>query len=801
MSDDARSRRLYAIASAVIVAIGVWLRLKNAWTDLDALSRTTLPDDAFYDFAIARHLSLGHVASIDGVHATNGFHPLWVALLVPIYKLCGASSLRTPVHVALTLGALLDLASMLLLDRIARTLRMSSAARMILLLLFSWNAYALVNATCGLETPLALALLLTLYACSIDAFGFGRNAFAFGAVAGLAVLARTDTSIVAAVLLLTTSLRRSDRWRWLSRAAAAAALVVSPWLIWSYRTCGTVVQSSGVAMAMIHRKIMLIWGLERPTTTLKLQRIAASIEESALEVARFFGVGPLVLVMLIGACAALAFVARGTSRRLLFGQLRRLSPLCGALLLLFVAHAVVRMVFREWYTAPFVALLALLVAVFVDHALRRTPRRHLAAFAILSMLALALRREARAWREGELFVTADYRGMAPSPTIHEGHTDCGAVSYFTTRGITNLDGIVNQSALEALERGTMLDYVRKEGFNRIYVNEHLVSEVYFGAHFRQELVADEDDPRALRLVRNDAEKDGRIAIEGRTVDLGTLAGRDFLDDGWVWDTEPVSADFARSTGGASEVIVALPERLSSHASLDFELRAEATNGENVQPTDVYVNGVLARAIEVGKTPSWFSIPLSAAHEGRNHVRFVYRAARFQRLIASSAWWRTYGGARVRGIAARGLRLLHGDEGKLPPEGPTLGQAAGDRVLTRGFLPVEHDGANAGVWAIGSRAEVTFVARENDVARTLTIEAGPPPPSGDDVGQIVTVQLGERLMGTITLDPGPVATHTLELPARSLVDGDNHLVFTFARVRRDSTVALGRAAYFRTITLQ
>ncbi|MGZ5970225.1 MAG: hypothetical protein ACXWP4_21285, partial [Polyangiales bacterium] len=58
----------------IVAAIALSLRLRNAWTSLEALSRTTLPDDAFYDFAIARNLSLGLPPSIDGVHPTNGYH-------------------------------------------------------------------------------------------------------------------------------------------------------------------------------------------------------------------------------------------------------------------------------------------------------------------------------------------------------------------------------------------------------------------------------------------------------------------------------------------------------------------------------------------------------------------------------------------------------------------------------------------------------------------------------------------------------------------------------------------------------
>src|SRR5207249_52514 len=47
----------------------------------------TFHDDAFYYFQIARHLAQGRGFTFDGIHPTNGFHPLWLFLLVPIYRI------------------------------------------------------------------------------------------------------------------------------------------------------------------------------------------------------------------------------------------------------------------------------------------------------------------------------------------------------------------------------------------------------------------------------------------------------------------------------------------------------------------------------------------------------------------------------------------------------------------------------------------------------------------------------------------------------------------------------------------
>ncbi len=42
-------------------------------------------DDAYYYFRIAQNVALGKGSTWDGIHSTNGYHPLWLLLLVPLY--------------------------------------------------------------------------------------------------------------------------------------------------------------------------------------------------------------------------------------------------------------------------------------------------------------------------------------------------------------------------------------------------------------------------------------------------------------------------------------------------------------------------------------------------------------------------------------------------------------------------------------------------------------------------------------------------------------------------------------------
>jgi hypothetical protein len=61
---------------------------------------------AFYYFQIARNVAHGLGPTFDGIHRTNGFHPLWLAILTPVFGLCAGDVL--PLRIVAGLAALLS---------------------------------------------------------------------------------------------------------------------------------------------------------------------------------------------------------------------------------------------------------------------------------------------------------------------------------------------------------------------------------------------------------------------------------------------------------------------------------------------------------------------------------------------------------------------------------------------------------------------------------------------------------------------------------------------------------------------
>jgi uncharacterized membrane protein len=95
-------------ALLVVLAAAAAAHLAVAVMDFPTLARNGfLYDDSFYDFQIARHIAHGDGPSFDGTHLTNGFQPLYVALLVPMYWVAGSND-TLPIHGALVVCALLS---------------------------------------------------------------------------------------------------------------------------------------------------------------------------------------------------------------------------------------------------------------------------------------------------------------------------------------------------------------------------------------------------------------------------------------------------------------------------------------------------------------------------------------------------------------------------------------------------------------------------------------------------------------------------------------------------------------------
>ena len=164
-------------------------------------------DDFFYYAQVARNLALHSTSTFDGIHRTNGYHPLWLLVLTLATKLFGSggvfhASTVVPFAAALaTLQFSIVIAIAYFAFRVSNELCGVAVSCCIQLLVV---AFVLIMVCSGMEAGLALVLLFGLlrFRLRADFRWSSRQSFTYGLIAGLMVLARIDAMLLVALLLI-----------------------------------------------------------------------------------------------------------------------------------------------------------------------------------------------------------------------------------------------------------------------------------------------------------------------------------------------------------------------------------------------------------------------------------------------------------------------------------------------------------------------------------------------------------------------------------------------------------------------
>jgi hypothetical protein len=147
----------------IILIIAVMsMSLYAALSDAQNLSgRWFTRDDAYYYFKVAQNISEGRGSTFDGINLTNGYHPLWMLICVPIFALA-RFDLILPLRVLLLVMSGLSVATAILLYRlIGKVFAPAIGAIAALFWVFSFDVLAIVYQH-GLETGIAAFFIVLL---------------------------------------------------------------------------------------------------------------------------------------------------------------------------------------------------------------------------------------------------------------------------------------------------------------------------------------------------------------------------------------------------------------------------------------------------------------------------------------------------------------------------------------------------------------------------------------------------------------------------------------------------------------
>lgn len=190
------------LLTAAVMSIGLYAAL----TDSQNFSwRWFTRDDAYYYFKVAQNISEGNGSTFDGVNPTNGYHPLWMVICIPIFSLA-RFDLILPLRVLLLVMSGLSAATAILLYRlIGRIFTPAIGAIAALYWAFDFDLFKRLYQQ-GLETGIA-AFFIVLLACKFFEFEQSRRngettvkqLAILGVFAVLAMFSRLDLVFLAGI--------------------------------------------------------------------------------------------------------------------------------------------------------------------------------------------------------------------------------------------------------------------------------------------------------------------------------------------------------------------------------------------------------------------------------------------------------------------------------------------------------------------------------------------------------------------------------------------------------------------------
>lgn len=518
MTDKSRNTLVVCVLLAIVI-----FHLAVAWQDFSTLARNGfLYDDSFYAFQIARNMAQGDGMTFDGIHATTGFQPLYVFILVPIFKLAGNDP-ALPIHIALSMLAIFSGLTGYMLYRITKRY-VGFAAALTATLIWAFSPIVTRQTANGLETAIASFMIAAsvLYYISrvrnMDNPPLSRF-FVLGLMLGLSIVSRIDGTFLALIMVLDYLFvlnRRGASHRDLARlmlVPAGVLILYGPWVLFNIVESGSIIQDSGRAtrflslayasyfgygpesLAFKGPNISFIWThLEHAVSSLKVIPPVQVFFRSAEKLDIILGTGAALriagniagFILLIGAGIAI-FGWRRDGRRSMRGEVNFLLLYSVALMLSYSLYIFGAFFFlRYFYPIYFIACIYL--AFFLQDSFDWLRGRSLvfkraaAVAAALYIVVFSIFSYAQAFRSNPVYPYYDIAHWIEANTRNEdklGVFQCGTIGYLCDRRVINLDGKVNREAFFALEKGNLIEYLNDEGID-VVIDHYKIIELFLG---------------------------------------------------------------------------------------------------------------------------------------------------------------------------------------------------------------------------------------------------------------------------------------------------------------------------------
>jgi len=516
-------------------------------------------DDAFYYFVTARNISSGMGSTFDGIALTNGYHPLWMLICIPVFALVRID-LLLPLRIVIVIQMVLSALSGILLYRLTRkyiTVPAAYIVTFIWLFLPSIHSSVLLG---GVESALNGVMIIAVLACldwalseDISDRSQKRRFAILGMLAGLGILARLDNAFLIAGVGLWATFQPLLANRKIIHARRAAyqhfsrvvfffipvIAIFGVYALWNLTIFGSIMPISG---AVKHW-----WGAisgdpyGAPPASLRqlyLETFAStdkalvpfwlpysfgqSLANPVNRILGLFGMPALVktIYILLGLGAITLLNRHFTLKAIL--RLSIIPLVLGSFAQVVYYKIGGSVATRPWYwvseTILFVLLFGIFLGVLVQRMLRYNSGKLLSSGLVvicISMITVQFvsyfQRNFLAVREEKppYLLAAEFLEHETEKDATIGIVASGSIAYFIQdRTIVNLDGLSNGfEYFEALKKDEAATYLKKIGTDYIYGSGHTLFELPpYAANFKDQLIPavsdhlELDEPILWKLV-------------------------------------------------------------------------------------------------------------------------------------------------------------------------------------------------------------------------------------------------------------------------------------------------------------
>ncbi len=448
------------------VAVGLVPYIAVSLSPFSFLLANIIPDDAFYYFQIARNITEGLGSTFDGVNITNGYHPLWMLLLLPVWELfsVGGAYDVAPIRVALFVQLFLAFVTVGVLIRIMSRYTKSQLVLAVSVLLWLVNPFVVYESMSGLETGLVLVFLSSFFLAALrmqEAPSYKQAVF-IGIFAGLLMLARLDMVFYFVMFLLWLLYiygRMGIRYSFVS--GAIATIVVAPFLLWNMSTFNMLFTSASVASTTVNKH--LIEQDNGVSLFVSAKAVVYTVVRGTSDVLVQTG-APVAFLIFLGCVGGWVWFGRKGYFKLFISVIPLEWFLFGGFILHFFVSTAVRFTYRNWYFIAF----NLFAVLLVTWALAQWHReRVIRVGVVVGALAVVFGMYLITWQQvlferersqQNMFQAAMWMNEHLPPGAVIGVFNAGVQGYFSEHRVVNLDGLVNNAASQALQNRVLWEY-------------------------------------------------------------------------------------------------------------------------------------------------------------------------------------------------------------------------------------------------------------------------------------------------------------------------------------------------------